>query len=150
MEILNVACALITWPSQQGTLLLAAKKSAGQSNGLLYEFPGGKLEHGENAADAIIREIREELDCTIHPLYPLTPVEHAQESRIIRLLPFLCVLDTEHAPIPLEHESVGFFSRQTLPFLPWAPADLTILREWMNQTANDGIPCDLRHVGKRK
>lgn len=65
MNILDVCCALIELPSAQGTLLLGAKKKAGQSNGLLYEFPGGKVEPGENARDAIIREIREELGCAL-------------------------------------------------------------------------------------
>ena len=44
MNILDVCCALIELPSAQGTLLLGAKKKAGQSNGLFYEFPGGKVE----------------------------------------------------------------------------------------------------------
>ena len=73
MNILDVCCALIELPSAQGTLLLGAKKKAGQSNGLLYEFPGGKVEPGENARDAIIREIREELGCAVHPVRMLTP-----------------------------------------------------------------------------
>ena len=60
-DTLNVCCALITLRSAHGTLLLAARKARGQSNGLLYEFPGGKLEAGEDARDAIVREIREEL-----------------------------------------------------------------------------------------
>lgn len=56
MTRLNVCCALITLSSAHGPLLLAAKKACGQSNGLLYEFPGGKLEAGEDARDAIVRE----------------------------------------------------------------------------------------------
>ena len=76
MTCLNVCCALITLPSAHGPLLLAAKKACGQSNGLLYEFPGGKLEAGEDARDAIVREIREELGCAIRPLHPLAPVLH--------------------------------------------------------------------------
>ena len=38
MNILDVCCALIELPSAQGTLLLGAKKKAGQSNGLFYEL----------------------------------------------------------------------------------------------------------------
>ena len=121
MNILDVCCALIELPSAQGTLLLGAKKKAGQSNGLFYEFPGGKVEPGENARDAIIREIREELGCAVHPV------------RIIRLIPFLCRLEPCALPRPLEHESLGFFSGRMLEKLPWAPADLPVLRQWMEE-----------------
>ena len=101
MTRLNVCCALITLSSAHGPLLLAAKKACGQSNGLLYEFPGGKLEAGEDA----------------------------------RLIPFLCELEKGRLPIPLEHESLGFFSSRSLPSLPWAPADLPILKEWLDRNA---------------
>lgn len=119
MNILDVCCALIELPSAQGTLLLGAKKKAGQSNGLLYEFPGGKVEPGENARDAIIREIREELGCAVHPVRMLTPVRHRERERIIRLIPFLCRLEPCALPRPLEHESLGFFSGRMLEKLPW-------------------------------
>ena len=136
MNILDVCCALIELPSAQGTLLLGAKKKAGQSNGLLYEFPGGKVEPGENARDAIIREIREELGCAVHPVRMLTPVRHRERERIIRLIPFLCRLEPCALPRPLEHESLGFFSGRMLEKLPWAPADLPVLRQWMEETAD--------------
>ena len=131
MNTLDVCCALIELSAAQGTLLLAARKASGQSNGLLYEFPGGKLEPGENAQDAIIREIREELGCAVHPVRMLTPVQHTEKERIIRLIPFLCRLEPGALPRPLEHESLGFFSRRTLAELPWAPADRPILKEWL-------------------
>ena len=133
MNILDVCCALIELPCAQGTLLLGAKKKAGQSNGLLYEFPGGKVEPGENARDAIIREIREELGCAVHPVRMLTPVRHRERERIIRLIPFLCRLEPCALPRPLEHESLGFFSGRMLEKLPWAPADLPVLRQWMEE-----------------
>lgn len=129
---LDVCCALVTLPSANGPLLLAAKKAAGTSNGLLYEFPGGKLEPGESAQDAIVREIREELGCIIRPAGALSPVLHEGMHRTIRLIPFLCELaEATPLPLPLEHESLGFFTAQTVTLLPWAPADRTILAEWL-------------------
>ena len=135
MTRLNVCCALITLSSVHGPLRLAAKKACGRSNGLLYEFPGGKLEAGEDARDAIVREIREALGCAIRPLCPLAPVLHREKDRTIRLIPFLCELEKGRLPIPLEHESLGFFSSRSLPSLPWAPADLPILKEWLARHA---------------
>ncbi len=134
MNTLDVCCALIELPSARATLLLGAKKKAGQSNGLLYEFPGGKVEPGENARDAIIREIREELGCSVVPVRMLSPVHHREPGRIIRLIPFLCRLEIRSLPRPLEHESLGFFSRQTLEELPWAPADRPVLQEWLGKS----------------
>ena len=121
MNTLDVCCALIELPAARGPLLLGAKKKTGQSNGLLYEFPGGKVEPGENARHAVIREIREELGCTVFPVRMLTPVRHREPERIIRLIPFLCRLELCALPRPLEHENLGFFSRRTLEELPWAP-----------------------------
>ena len=47
MNTLDVCCALIELPAARGPLLLGAKKKTGQSNGLLYEFPGGSGTRGE-------------------------------------------------------------------------------------------------------
>ena len=101
MNTLDVCCALIELPAARGPLLLGAKKKTGQSNGLLYEFPGGKVEPGENARHAVIREIREELGCTVFPVRMLTPVRHREPERIIRLIPFLCRLELCALPRPL-------------------------------------------------
>ena len=133
MNTLDVCCALIELPAARGPLLLGAKKKTGQSNGLLYEFPGGKVEPGENARHDVIREIREELGCTVFPVRMLTPVRHREPERIIRLIPFLCRLELCALPRPLEHENLGFFSRRTLEELPWAPADRLVLKEWLEE-----------------
>ena len=107
MNTLDVCCALIELPAARGPLLLGAKKKTWQSNGLLYEFPGGKVEPGENARHAVIREIREELGCPVFPVRMLTPVRHREPERIIRLIPFLCRLELCALPRPLEHENLG-------------------------------------------
>ncbi|WP_300776320.1 NUDIX domain-containing protein [uncultured Akkermansia sp.] len=133
MNTLDVCCALIELPTARGPLLLGAKKKTGQSNGLLYEFPGGKVEPGENARNAVIREIREELGCAVVPVRRLTPVRHQEPKRVIRLIPFLCRLEHCSLPRPQEHQNLGFFSRSTLEELPWAPADRLVLTEWLEK-----------------
>lgn len=132
MKTLEVCCALIELSSSSGTLLLGAKKKHGKINGLLYEFPGGKIEPGESAKEAVIREIREELGCDITPVRMFSPVQHQGKECIIRLTSFLCKLE-QALPLPLEHESLGFFSIQTLKNLPWAPADISVLNQWLDE-----------------
>jgi 8-oxo-dGTP diphosphatase len=56
----TVAAALITRDSQ----LLVCQRKRGDSNALKWEFPGGKVEEGESAAEALVRELREELGVT--------------------------------------------------------------------------------------
>jgi 8-oxo-dGTP diphosphatase len=60
-ERLLVAAAFI---ERRGRVLLSQRR-ADQSFGLCWEFPGGKVEPGESPRDALVREIREELDCAI-------------------------------------------------------------------------------------
>lgn len=62
--------------SPDGRILIAQRPLDGLLGGL-WEFPGGKVEPGESLADALQREIREELALEIAPGEALTVVEHA-------------------------------------------------------------------------
>lgn len=59
--MIEVVCALII----QDQKVLIAQRNAKQSNPLLWEFPGGKLEVNETPEQALIREIKEELSIAI-------------------------------------------------------------------------------------
>ncbi len=133
MNQIEVCCALISLNSKNGPLLMAAKKGNHTSIAHLYEFPGGKLEPNESAEEAIVREIYEETHAYIVPLRQLTPVYYSFPEKEIILIPIICSLSTDSPlPLPLEHEHLGFFSKNTLLSLPWAPADRQILEEWLN------------------
>lgn len=133
MKQIEVCCALISLNSENGPLLMAAKKGNHASIAHLYEFPGGKLEPNESAKEAIVREIYEETHAHIIPLKQLTPVSHKFPEKEIILIPIICTLATDSPlPSPLEHEHLGFYTSNTLPSLPWAPADRQILDEWLN------------------
>ena len=66
-----VVCAII----ERDGRFLAAKRAQGQSNALLWEFPGGKIENGESPFQALIRELEEELGIAATP----GPEYHRQE-----------------------------------------------------------------------
>lgn len=60
--------------------ILLARRTDGRDLAGLWEFPGGKVESGETAAQALARELREELGITIGPGRPLITVPHAYVS----------------------------------------------------------------------
>ena len=131
MVKLKVCCALIIVEiANSEPLLLLAKKPRGSSHAGLYEFPGGKIEKYEQAHEAIIREINEELACNIEITASLTPVCIESENRLIELIPFICKLKHNSMfPVPLEHESIGLFTFTTAGKLDLSPPDIPIFKE---------------------
>lgn len=84
--VIDVVAALV-W--REGRLLVT-QRPAGSHLAGLWEFPGGKIERGETAEDALARELREELDLTIR-IGPLrSEILHAYPEKTVRLLFFDC------------------------------------------------------------
>ena len=106
--------------------VMLCKRAAGMHLAGHWEFPGGKIEAGESAREALGREIREELGCEVDVGEALDPVEHRYPDLAVRLRPFMCVV-RDGAPVALEHETLGWFTRDELPELALAGADLKIV-----------------------
>lgn len=81
--ILKVAVAVITDKQQR---VLITRRSLHTAAGGLWEFPGGKLEEGELATEALIREIKEEVGLDIAGFDYLGEVCHIYAQRPISLL----------------------------------------------------------------
>ena len=86
--VIVAACALI---NEDGALLIA-RRPAGRSLAGLWEFPGGKVEAGEEPEDALVRELREELgiEVTKTDLAPLTFASHAYPDFHLLMPVYLC------------------------------------------------------------
>ena len=55
-----------------------------------WEFPGGKCDPHETAAECACREVREELGITVRALGELPVIEHRYPHALVRLHPFVC------------------------------------------------------------
>lgn len=125
--MIDVVAGLILEPSGQ---LLACRRPMGKHLGGKWEFPGGKIEAGESPEAALIRELEEELGITVESHQPLTPVIHDYGRGPIRLMPFTCFI-IKGNPQAHEHSELRWCSREDLPGLDWAAADLPILNEFL-------------------
>lgn len=122
MEVKYVVCAVIL----DGGRIFATQRGYGEfKDG--WEFPGGKIETGESAEQAIVREIREELDTVIEPIRLLDTVEEDYPSFHLSMQCFLCRVKSGHL-ILLEHEAARWLDKQHLYDVAWLPADLDLVR----------------------
>jgi len=112
--------------------LLACKRPEGKHLGGKWEFPGGKLEEGEDAAAALVRELEEELGIVVLAGEFLTPVVWDYGSGPIRLHPIVCRI-AAGAPHPHEHSEIRWCGREELGRLDWAAADVPVLAEWLER-----------------
>ena len=83
--MLNVVAAVIH--DAQGRILLA-QRPVHKHQGGLWEFAGGKMDDGESAAQALVRELQEELGITATTYRPLLTVEHHYADKSVRLQVF--------------------------------------------------------------
>ncbi|MBL9205412.1 MAG: (deoxy)nucleoside triphosphate pyrophosphohydrolase [Opitutaceae bacterium] len=124
---LSVVCALI---ERKGRVLIA-QRPPHKHLALVWEFPGGKIEAGETAPEAVRREIREELRCEIRVGDPLPSAVHTYPTVTIELIPFLATLDEDSdLPHPVEHCAIKWVLPEELALHDLAPADLPVVQSY--------------------
>lgn len=120
-----VVCAVIL--DAAGRILLA-QRPPHKHLPLKWEFPGGKVEAGEDPAAAIAREIREELGCELEILRALPRFTHQYPKTLIEMIPYVCRLAAASpAPHLHEHVAVAWVARDELKDYDLAPADWPVL-----------------------
>jgi 8-oxo-dGTP diphosphatase len=122
-----VVCALI----ERGGLLLLAKRPADKHLPHKWEFPGGKVEPGEDPAAAIVREIREELGCDVIITRALPRFDFDYGPVVIEMIPYVCVLSAgSPEPHPHEHQAMAWARPHELPNYDLAPADVPVIASY--------------------
>ena len=122
--VLVAACALI---DPDGRVLIA-QRPPGKTMAGLWEFPGGKVEHGERHEETVIREHEEELAIVVKEacLAPFTFASHTYADFQLLMPVYLC-RRWEGTATAREHGALRWVKPKDLPHYPMPPADLPLI-----------------------
>jgi len=123
VAVVEVAAAVIQRPD--GAFLLA-RRPAGKVYAGYWEFPGGKIEPGEPPAQALARELHEELGIEPSTVYPWITREYVYPHAAVRLN-FFRVIEWRGEPHPREQQAIAWQSAGAPPLAPMLPANAPVL-----------------------
>ena len=127
MKTIRVVAAVIKRTDEKGNIrFLATQRGYGEFKDK-WEFPGGKMEEGETAKEALKREILEELDMKISVGDRIKTVEYDYPTFHLSMDCFMCEIE-EGAPILKEHEAARWLDKSSLSSVDWLPADTEIVQ----------------------
>lgn len=126
LKQIHVSAAVILRNTSEGeNQIFATQRGYGEWKDW-WEFPGGKIEAGESAEQAIVREIREELATEIRAERKLCTVEYDYPVFHLKMECFLCSVISGKLTL-LEHENAAWLSAEKLESVKWLPADVEVL-----------------------
>ena len=121
MKAIEVVAAII----RKGDKIFATQRGYGEWKDW-WEFPGGKMEAGESPEEALVREIREELDAEISVDKFLHTVEWDYPKFHLTMHCFLSSLLNDALHLN-EHEAARWLGKDELRSVNWLPADEILL-----------------------
>ena len=121
MKTIRVVAAVI----RDGDRIFATARGYGEYKGW-WEFPGGKIEAGETPEEALVREIREELDTEIRVGALIDAIEYDYPTFHLSMDCFWAEVIAGRLVLK-EAEDARWLTKETLESVQWLPADQTII-----------------------
>ncbi len=118
MKEIKVVAAII----QKENKILATKRGYGEFINM-WEFPGGKIELGETKEQALVREIKEELNIEISVDKFALDIEYQYPNFYLFMSCFMCSIKEGSIEF-LEHNDGKWITKEELNTLNWLPADI--------------------------
>ncbi|WP_296808887.1 (deoxy)nucleoside triphosphate pyrophosphohydrolase [uncultured Methanobrevibacter sp.] len=132
MKTLNVVAAII----HKDNKILATKRGYGEFINQ-WEFPGGKIEENETKEEALIREIKEELNVEIEITNFALDLEYQYPTFYLKMSCYDCTIKSG-TPKLLEHNDARWLSKDELDDVNWIPADIAAV-DYLKETMVDHL-----------
>jgi len=123
MKTIEVVAAII----KNGNKIFTTQRGYGEFKGF-WEFPGGKMEAGETPQQALIREIKEELDIDIEVGELIDTVEYDYPQFHLTMHCFICTILSGELVLK-EHEAANWLTKDILDNVDWLPADRVLIEK---------------------
>ena len=126
MKTIRVVAAIIKTLNENGEpIIFASQRGYGEFKGG-WEFPGGKIEDGETPQEALVREIREELETEIAVGKLIDTIEYDYPTFHLSMDCFWCEIIKGNLVLK-EHEAAKWLKKDELDSVEWLPADITLV-----------------------
>jgi len=122
--IVEVVAAVI---ERAGLILIGQRKPRGR-HGLKWEFPGGKVEPGEESRDALVRELREELGIEARIGDEIERYDFSYSAGHVTRLIFFRVTEFSGEPAYLDFAQIAWVERNRLPEYDFVEGDIEFVR----------------------
>ncbi|HEU4512445.1 MAG TPA: NUDIX domain-containing protein [Nocardioidaceae bacterium] len=125
--------------------VLAARRTSPPDLAGGWEFPGGKVEDGEAPGTAVVREVAEELGCSIEVTGMLSGEAPIRDGLTLRVA-VASLVEGEPVPLEAQHDAVRWLGPEELDEVAWLGPDLPFLDE-VRELLLDGVPLEGGNVG---